>query len=201
LVERGGSARSFHVDGTTVGSLIPIIRANVQRESVVMTDEASWYRSLGGHFMSHDAVNHEAKEWARGEISTNTVEGYYSIFKRGMKGVYQHCAEKHLHRYLAEFVPSWSSRLSMSRIRLAQMVARLRPHTFAAPTSLTIIGIMSAGSVMVKGTPGASSSSDLSSVLVDIGMTMELQCNSIPFPLRTGNGGHPASYAATCAMT
>jgi hypothetical protein len=112
LVQRGGSARSFHVDGTSVADVIPIVHANIKRESVVMTDEASWYRSLGGHFFSHDAVNHQAKEYVRGDISTNTVEGYYSIFKRGMRGVYQHCAEKHLHRYLAEFDFRYTHRIA-----------------------------------------------------------------------------------------
>jgi transposase-like protein len=113
LVERGGSARSFHIDGTTIGTLMPIIRANVQRETIVMTDEASWYRGMGAEFLSHDTVNHERKEYVRGEISTNTVEGYYSIFKRGMKGVYQHCSEKHLHRYLAEFDFRYSHRVAL----------------------------------------------------------------------------------------
>src|SRR5262249_7603595 len=116
LVTRGGSARSFHVDGTTMGTLLPIIRANIQAETAVMTDEATWYQSLADSFASHATVVHSKDEYVRNElfampsgkvearmISTNTVEGYYSIFKRGMKGIYQHCAEKHLHRYLAEF--------------------------------------------------------------------------------------------------
>ena len=90
-----------------------IIRANVQRESAVMTDEAAWYRYLDGEFASHESVNHKADEYVRGEISTNTVEGYYSIFKRGMKGVYQHCAEKHLHRYLSEFDFRYSNRVAL----------------------------------------------------------------------------------------
>jgi transposase-like protein len=103
LVERGGSSRSFHVGSATLNQIVPIIRTNVRRESIIMTDESSLYRSLGGEFFSHDSVNHSVKEWTRGDIGTNTVEGFYSIFKRGTKGVYQHCAEKHLHRYLAEF--------------------------------------------------------------------------------------------------
>jgi transposase-like protein len=109
LVERGGSVRSFHVDGTTIATLLPIIRANVNRETAVVTDEASWYKNLKreGAFTSHDSVNHTAKEYVRygteRTIHTNTVEGYFSIFKRGMKGIYQHCSEKHLHRYLSEF--------------------------------------------------------------------------------------------------
>jgi transposase-like protein len=107
LVERGGSARSFHVTGTTIAELKPVILANVAREAKLMTDQAAWYPEIGRDFASHDSVNHAKDEYVRREgdklVTTNTVEGYYSIFKRGMKGVYQHCKEKHLHRYLAEF--------------------------------------------------------------------------------------------------
>jgi hypothetical protein len=110
LVERGGSARSFHIDGTTAGTLVPIIRMNISRESDLHTDEASWYKGTGKEFAVHGTVDHSRFEYARGGISTNTVEGYYSIFKRGMKGTYQHCAEKHLHRYLAEFDFRYSNR-------------------------------------------------------------------------------------------
>jgi len=69
----------------------------------MMTDEWSGYYSLDDHFASHESVSHKADEYVRGDVHTNTVEGYYSIFKRGMKGVYQHCSEKHLHRYVSEF--------------------------------------------------------------------------------------------------
>jgi transposase-like protein len=113
LVERGGSARSFHVEGATIGQVMPIIRANVRRESIINTDESNLYASLGGEYFSHDTVNHGDKEYARGDIGTNVVEGYYSIFKRGMKGVYQHCAEKHLHRYLSEFDFRYSNRVAL----------------------------------------------------------------------------------------
>ncbi len=114
LVERGGSARSFHVDSTSIASVIPLVNANVARETAMMTDTASQYRKvLGGTFASHQMVNHTAFEWGRGPVHTNTVEGYYSIFKRGMKGVYQHCGEKHLHRYLAEFDFRYSNRVAL----------------------------------------------------------------------------------------
>jgi transposase-like protein len=117
LVERGGSARSFHVEGTTVADIAPIVRANVSRMSRLNTDEAKHYHEVGGEFVSHDAVNHGEKEYVRYEegrlIGTNTVEGFYSIFKRGMKGVYQHCAEKHLNRYLAEFDFRYSNRVKL----------------------------------------------------------------------------------------
>lgn len=103
LVQRGGSARSFHMDGTKAADLLPVIRANVHPATRVMTDDAGQYRNIGRHFAEHEFTRHTAGEYVRGETHTNTVEGFYSVFKRGFKGVYQHCAEKHLHRYLAEY--------------------------------------------------------------------------------------------------
>jgi transposase-like protein len=119
LVERGGSARSFHMDGRAISDVMPIIRENVARESRMNTDEAKYYYDLGKEYAGHDTVNHSYDEYVRYTknpkyiITTNTVEGYYSIFKRGMKGVYQHCAEKHLHRYLAEFDFRYSNRVAL----------------------------------------------------------------------------------------
>jgi hypothetical protein len=103
LVERGGNVRSFHVpraDKVTVGR---IVMENIARESRLHTDESGLYKGADQIFASHETVKHSAKEYARGDVNTNSAEGYFSIFKRGMKGVYQHCGEKHLHRYLAEF--------------------------------------------------------------------------------------------------
>lgn len=104
LVDREtGHVRSFaaeHMNGALVN---PIIRANLAKEARLMTDEARMYRKLGKEFASHETVFHGIHEYARGDVTTNTVEGYFSIFKRGMRGVYQHCGEQHLHRYLAEF--------------------------------------------------------------------------------------------------
>jgi transposase-like protein len=113
LVERGGSARSFHIDGTTSGTLLPILRTNISRKSALHTDQASWYKGLGSEYADHQSVNHQADEYVRGDVTTNTVEGFYSIFKRGMNGVYQHCKEKHLHRYLAEFDFRYSNRVAL----------------------------------------------------------------------------------------
>jgi hypothetical protein len=113
LVERGGSARSFHIDSTTIAQVAPIIRENIKRETRLMTDEAPVYKEVGREYDSHETVNHSAYEYVRGEVTTNTVEGYYSIFKRGMKGVYQHCAEKHLHRYLSEFDFRYNHRIAL----------------------------------------------------------------------------------------
>jgi len=120
LVERAGSARSFHVDEATRAVVLPIIRANLDRESHVMTDEAKRYAALGDEFANHSAVDHSRDEYGYTDrktgvkVNTNTIEGYYSIFKRGMKGIYQHCGEKHLHRYLAEFDFRYSNRLALA---------------------------------------------------------------------------------------
>jgi transposase-like protein len=125
LVERGGSARSFHIDGMAIRDFMPIIRENVKKETRMNTDEAKHYNDLSKEFAGHDTVTHSADEYVRytnvrsfpeGEqykITTNTVEGYYSIFKRGMKGIYQHCSEKHLHRYLSEFDFRYSNRVRL----------------------------------------------------------------------------------------
>lgn len=113
LVERGGSARSFHVGGTRVSDLLPIIEANISREAKLMTDEHQTYKYIGVDYASHEYVKHSKEEYVRGSVHTNTVEGYYSIFKRGMKGVYQHCGEKHLHRYLSEFDFRYTNRVAL----------------------------------------------------------------------------------------
>jgi len=108
LVERGGNVRSYHVAGSTVSEVIPIINANVKRETALMSDAAQLYKYRLGNFASHERVDHSSGEYVRyvdgaPPIHSNTVENYFSVFKRGMRGTYQHCKEKHLHRYLAEF--------------------------------------------------------------------------------------------------
>lgn len=113
LVERGGTARSFHVDGTAAKDLVPILKENIARETRIMTDEAGQYVALKKDFADHEVVRHGKGEYVRGEAHTNTVEGFYSVFKRGMKGVYQHCSEKHLHRYLAEFDFRYNNRVKL----------------------------------------------------------------------------------------
>jgi transposase-like protein len=104
LVDReAGTARTMVVDDLKASTLTPILTENIAREAWVMTDEAAYYSRLKDEFADHEFVRHKAEEWARGEVHTNTIEGFFSIFKRGMTGVYQHCAKKHLHRYAAEF--------------------------------------------------------------------------------------------------
>jgi transposase-like protein len=113
LVERGGRSIAKPVDHITANAVRDILVRNVDRKSDLRTDEANVYKMVGREFASHKKVNHGEGEYGRGEIHTNTIEGYFSIFKRGMKGVYQHCGEAHLARYLAEFDFRYSNRSAL----------------------------------------------------------------------------------------
>jgi hypothetical protein len=108
-----GSARSFHIDATSIAQIGPILKANIARETAFTANEARHHKKPGRQFASHEAVNHGEEAYVRGHVTTNTVEDYYSIFKRGMKGVYQHCSEKHLHRYLSEFDFRYNNRIAL----------------------------------------------------------------------------------------
>lgn len=116
LVDRdSGKARTMVIDDVKAQTLMPIVTANVSREARLMTDEHSGYRDAGKYFAEHGTTSHGRGEYVNLEdrsIHSNTVEGYFSIFKRGMKGVYQHCGEDHLHRYLAEFQFRYNNRAS-----------------------------------------------------------------------------------------
>jgi transposase-like protein len=103
LVERGGKVRSFHVPRADKATVAKIVTDNIHHESRLHTDESKLYHGASEFFSQHETVKHSAQEYARGDVNTNSAEGYFSIFKRGMRGIYQHCSEKHLHRYLAEF--------------------------------------------------------------------------------------------------
>ena len=140
LVERGGSVRSFSVPGAYLDEVVGIVRNNIARESRLHTDESKLYHRVGKEFAAHETVVHSRKEYARGDITTNTVEGYFSIFKRGMRGVYQHCKEKHLHRYFAEFDFRYNTRKITD---IERTVAAVRGGGQAADlpsTSLSRIG-------------------------------------------------------------
>ena len=115
LVDRAsGQARSFVIDAVSVNEIGPIVVENISHEAMLMTDEHGVYRFLAARFRGgHGVVRHGSHEYVRGEFHTNTIEGYFSIFKRGMKGVYQHCQKKHLHRYLAEFDFRYSNRVAL----------------------------------------------------------------------------------------
>jgi transposase-like protein len=113
LVERGGKVRSFHVAVADAANVAGIVNETVARETRLHTDESRLYTRVGAEYAAHETVNHSANEYARGDVTTNSVEGYFSIFKRGMKGVYQHCGEKHLHRYLAEYDFRFNTRTAL----------------------------------------------------------------------------------------
>ena len=103
LVERGGEARVKHISTITAKNLGEFIAANVDKKSRLHTDESRLYPGIGKDFATHETVNHSKKEYARGDVTINTAEGYFGVFKRGMVGVYQHCGEQHFQRYLDEF--------------------------------------------------------------------------------------------------
>lgn len=110
LVERHGKIRMFHIDRADIKTIRPIVEANVARETVLHTDESPIYPKVAETLAGHETVNHHRKEYARGKVTTNTAEGAFSVFKRGMKGVYQQCAEHHLHRYVTEFEFRYNNR-------------------------------------------------------------------------------------------
>jgi len=103
LVERGGNVRSFHVESADKSTVTKIVNENLGQETRVHTDESRIYLHLKELVSEHQSINHHRGEYVRGDVHTNNVESYFSVFKRGMRGTYQHCKEKHLHRYLAEF--------------------------------------------------------------------------------------------------
>lgn len=117
LVERGGKVRSKHITGKEFAGIKRALRNHVSPDAVLMTDEARMYVNLGKRYAAHETVNHSHKEYARdgetGRVSTNTIEGVFSVFKRGMTGTYQHCSSDHLHRYLAEFDFRYNARSAL----------------------------------------------------------------------------------------
>src|SRR5271169_5259163 len=113
LVERGGKVRSHHVPAVTAATLRPILTAQVHEATFVMTDEGATAKSLGRGFEKHGSVNHSIGEYVRGEIHTNTIEGYFSVFKRGIVGTYHHVSQQHLKRYLAEFDFRYNERIAL----------------------------------------------------------------------------------------
>ena len=103
LVQRKGSVRSAVMERLTGENLKNYIKDNVEAVSTVMTDELSSYTGLGQSFVEHKVIKHSAQEYVRGEVHTNTAEGFFSILKRGIGGIYHHVSKHHLPRYLAEF--------------------------------------------------------------------------------------------------
>jgi transposase-like protein len=113
LVERKGQVRAFHIPTVTGATLRPILRAHASHLSTVYTDENTAYTHLNRDFFEHGTVAHKRGEYARGPVSTNTVEGYFSILKRGLIGTYHHVSEAHLQRYVTEFDFRYNNRTAM----------------------------------------------------------------------------------------
>ncbi|GJE70172.1 IS1595 family transposase [Methylorubrum podarium] len=122
LVDRdSGKVRSVVVDDLKPETIRPIIEENIIKEATLHTDESAIYTKIGATFADHQVTTHSAKEYVRGIVHTNTVEGYFSVFKRGMKGIYQHCGKQHLHRYLAEFDFRHNNRVKLGVSDVARM--------------------------------------------------------------------------------
>jgi transposase-like protein len=113
LVERGGKVRSHHVPNVSATTLKPILVEAISKDTHLRTDQSPVYTEIGKGFASHATVNHSIKEYVRGDAHTNTVEGYFSIFKRGIYGTYHHVSAEHLKRYLAEFDFRYNERAAL----------------------------------------------------------------------------------------
>jgi transposase-like protein len=113
LIERKGRVRSRHVPEVSAKTLRPIIVDSIAKDTHFRTDESALYYGVGEHFKTHRTVNHSIKEYVRGDAYTNTVEGYFSIFKRGIYGVYHHVSQEHLKRYLCEFDFRYNYRIAL----------------------------------------------------------------------------------------
>lgn len=111
LVERDGEKRSFVVPNVNAKTLRPILNAQIAKSTRLMTDEARWYKGIGKDFVSHESVNHNVKEYARGDVTTNTVEASFSLLKRGLVGTFHSVSEQHLQRYATEFDFRWNYRI------------------------------------------------------------------------------------------
>jgi len=151
LVERGGRVRAQHIiAGSEFNQIKKYLKSNVSPDARLATDEAKMYRKIGKKFAEHLAVNHSKDEYVRGDASTNTIESFFAVFKRGMTGVYQHCSQDHVKRYLAEFEYRYNNRMALGvddiertntvleNIGGRRLVYR-RPDKAAGPTSTTEI--------------------------------------------------------------
>lgn len=113
LVERKGRVRAYHVERVTAATLKPILEKQISPTARLMTDGAGLYKVIGTGFASHETVDHSIGEYARGDVTTNSVEGFFGILKRGLRGIYQHVGKEHLHRYVNEFAFRYNYRVAL----------------------------------------------------------------------------------------
>jgi transposase-like protein len=121
LVERGGKVHSHHIPAVTAANLRPIVAAQIHGATYVMTDEGGAAKKVGSEFSLHGSVNHSIGEYVRGDIHTNTIEGYFSVMKRGIYGTFHHVSQQHLKRYLAEFDFRYNERSALGIEDAARM--------------------------------------------------------------------------------
>jgi transposase-like protein len=138
LVERGGEVRALHMPHVTAENVRDVLVKHADRKSRLHTDESNLYPKVGAEFAGHETVKHSAGEYARGDVTTNSVEGFFGIFKRGMRGVYQHCGEQHFQRYLNEFSFRYNNRVKLGvhdteRAALAVKGAEGKRLTYRGP--------------------------------------------------------------------
>lgn len=126
MVERGGTVSSFHVASDDKEAVAKIVRANAAREMPMHTDESNLWPAVGTEFGAHETVKHSTKEYARGDVTTNSVEGFFGLFARSVIGVYQHRGAKHLHRYLAEYDFRYNHRMRLGYSDMGRALAALR---------------------------------------------------------------------------
>jgi len=119
LVERNSKIRSFHVEKVTGKTLKPIIQKHIKKDIHIVTDDFRSYHGLNKHFDNHSVICHSRGEYVRGLIYTNTIENFFSILKRGLVGVYQHCGSQHLKRYIGEFDFRYNHRNATDKERYA----------------------------------------------------------------------------------
>lgn len=103
LVQRGGKVRSMYMPRVTAKNLKAALRQHVDPKATLMTDQFPVYRKPARHFAGHETVNHGLGEYVRGEAHVNTAEGFFSLLKRGINGIYHHVGKQHLNQYLGEF--------------------------------------------------------------------------------------------------
>ena len=137
ILERGGKVRVQPMVATDTNTLEPIINANVSTDSTIVTDGWKSYKKIGLNYNLHVVVNHANDEWTKGEFSTNTIEGFWSIFKRGIVGVYHQTSVKHLHRYCNEYAYRYNNRNDKSESRFAEAIGKV---VNARITYQTLIG-------------------------------------------------------------
>lgn len=126
LVERSGRVRSHHVPDVSARSLRPILMNQLKRGTLLMTDEGPSGKAAGKSFRRLEKVNHSIGEYVRGNVHTNTIEGYFSIMKRGIVGVYHHVSQQHLKRYLAEFDFRYNERQALGVDDAARVMTAMK---------------------------------------------------------------------------